>query len=418
MKHNREPRSPLSSEAAIIIGALIAIGLVLAIGLIGRIDTIISPSPAPVRAVGLQTPIGINLTPDGQDSLNPLLTPTALPTDTPSPTVTLTPTPTRPTYTPTNTPTPTVTPTPTLDLSKCNAAGCGPEAVPLPTVEYDPDLLLRSEPMVRRNCPECPRNEQLSPRELDALLAADPATLARLETISLSQQAYELAPGIVYIVYENVYHVVVDLEEPGYVLRNIVPNGSERGVLITPSYCLSPNALVVTDADYHGLNGSNKTETGRDLFFHLGRAALFQRDGRFDIDVIRERENYDPTTVSWGGGPIFLWDGQYNYNPEQEWFEPDDLEYYRDTTWAKVTVALSIDRKYLFITASYGLTLEEHAENIIGLGREWGIEIDRAMRFDGGESAFLAIRLGDYLVPVLNLEEPLIVNCLAIEVAD
>ena len=37
------------------------------------------------------------------------------------------------------------------------------------------------------------------------------------------------------------------------------------------------------------------------------------------------------------------------------------------------------------------------------------------MRFDGGESAYLAIRLGDYMVPVLNIEEPLIVNCLAIE---
>jgi hypothetical protein len=175
--------------------------------------------------------------------------------------------------------------------------------------------------------------------------------------------------------------------------------------------------LVVTDADYHGLNGSNKTETGRDLFFHLGRAALFERDGRFDIDVIRERAEYDRTTVSWGGGPIFLWDGAYNYNPEQEWFEPEDLDYYRDTRWAKVTVALSKDRKYLFITGSYGLTLREHAENIIKLGQRWGIEVDRAMRFDGGESAYLAIRLDDYLVPIFDIEEPLIVNCLAIEQA-
>jgi hypothetical protein len=37
------------------------------------------------------------------------------------------------------------------------------------------------------------------------------------------------------------------------------------------------------------------------------------------------------------------------------------------------------------------------------------------MRFDGSESAYFAIRMGDFLVPVLDLEEPLIVNCLAIE---
>jgi hypothetical protein len=278
-------------------------------------------------------------------------------------------------------------------------------------------MLLRFDTPVRRVCRECPRNEQLSEVELDALIGADPATMARLETIVLSQTSYQIAPGIVYIVFDNVHHVVVDLEESGYVLRNIVPNTSERGVLITPSYCLSSRSLVVTDADYHGLNGSNKTETGRDLFFHLGRAALFERNGRFDIDVIRERAAYDPTTIAWGGGPIFMRAGRYNYNPEQEWFEPEDLEYYRDTRWTKVTVALSESRKYLFITVSYGLTLAEHAQNIINFGERWGIKIDRAMRFDGGESGYLAIRLGEYMVPVLDLEEPLIVNCLAIEAA-
>jgi hypothetical protein len=39
------------------------------------------------------------------------------------------------------------------------------------------------------------------------------------------------------------------------------------------------------------------------------------------------------------------------------------------------------------------------------------------MRFDGGESAYMAIRIGDKMVPILNLEEPLIVNCLAVEQA-
>jgi hypothetical protein len=39
------------------------------------------------------------------------------------------------------------------------------------------------------------------------------------------------------------------------------------------------------------------------------------------------------------------------------------------------------------------------------------------MRFDGGESAYFAIRLGDHLVPIFDIEEPLIVNCLAIEQA-
>jgi len=395
----RQPSSPLSPEMATLIGALIAIGLVWAVGAIAGY---VGKPDIPVPAVP----------PEATAALSQTL-PTATPQPGPSPTgtATATSTPLPPTATPTNT----ATPTPTLDLARCNAAGCGLDAVELPAVAYDSDLLLRSEPSDRRDCPECPQNEQLSQVELGTLVQADPATLARLETIALSQQTHQIAPGIVYIVFDTVHHVVVDLEESGYVLRNIIPNGSERGTLITPSYCLSDRSLVVTDADYHGLNGSNKTETGRDLFFHLGRAALFQRNGRFDIDVIRDRKDYAPVTVSWGGGPIFIWDGEYSYNPEQEWFEPEDLDYYRDTRWAKVTVALSEDRKYLFITASYGLTLEEHAENIINLGQKWGIEVDRAMRFDGGESAYLAVRLGDYVVPVLNIEEPLIVNCLAIE---
>ena len=388
-----------------LIGALIAIGLVWAIGALAGLPGWGTVSE-PTALTGGTAVITQNL---------PTATvgPEQSPTLTASATATVTPV--LPIATSTHTPTPTVTPTPTLDLSKCNAAGCGLAAVELPTVEYDPNMLLTFETPVRRVCQECPKNEQLSEAELDALVGADPATLARLETIARSQQAYQLAPGVVYIVFDKVHHVVVDLQEPGYVLRNIIPTASERGTLITPSYCLSPRSLVVTDADYHGLNGSNKTETGRDLFFHLGRAALFQRDGRFDIGVMRTRKEYDPTSISWGGGPIFMWAGKYIYNPEQEWFEPEDLDYYRDTRWAKVTVALSQDRKYLFITASYGLTLREHAQNIIALGQRWGITVDRAMRFDGGESAYLAIRLGDHLVPVLNIEEPLIVNCLAVE---
>ncbi len=400
MQPQRIPPSPLSADAAIIIGASVIIALLL----VGRaISWLALTSP-----VDVPTPVAVDFTPEVK--LTPVATVTATPT---APTSTPTATPT-----PTDTPTPTVTPTPTLDLARCNAAGCGLAAAPLPTVEYEFNLFIRSKPPVRRtDCPDCPQNERLTPRQIEALLAADPATLARLRAIALSQQTYQIAPGIVYIVFDRVHHVVVDLEEPGYIMRNIIPHSSERGTLITPSYCLSPNSLLVTDADYHGLNGSNKTETGRDIFFHLGRAALFQRAGRFDIDVIRERADYDPVTISWGGGPIFLWDGAYNYNPEQEWFEPKELDYYRDTRWAKVTVALSKDRKYLFVSASYGLTLQEHAENIIKLGQKWGIEVDRAMRFDGGESAYFAIRLGNHLVPVFDIPEPLIVNCLAIEKA-
>ncbi len=316
---------------------------------------------------------------------------------------------------PTATPSPSPSPTPTLDLAQCNAAGCDLAASPRPTVEYDSALRLASEPHVRRVCDECPQNHDFSDAELNTLLQADEATLARLQTIALSQETFQIAPGIVYIVYDNVHHVVIDLKEPGHTLRNIIPTGDDRETLITPSYCQSANSLVVIDADYHGLNGSNKTETGRDLFFHLGRAALFERNGRFDIDVIRKRAAYDRTSISFGGGPIFLWNGEYNYNPEQEWFDEDALEYYRDTRWAKVSAALSKDRKYMFLTVSYGLTLEEHAQNIIELGQKWGLVVDRAMRFDGGESAYLAIRLGNFMVPVLNFEEPLIANCLAVE---
>jgi hypothetical protein len=410
---NRQPPGP---EVAVIIGALIAIGLIIAARAVSQISLSGSTFSAANQIEITQTVIlpSPSVTMPVEKTRTPMLVPTFTSSPVSIPTSTSTPT---DTPTPTHTPTPTVTPTPTLNLAKCNAAGCGLEAKELPTVEYDYNILLTYQTPTRRVCEECPKNEQLSETELNDLVAANSATLARLRTIALSQKTHQIVPGIVYILFNNVHHVVIDLQESGYLLRNIVPN-TERGTLITPSYCLSPKSLVVTDADYHGLNGSNKTETGRDLFFHLGRTALFQRDGRFDIDVIREREDYDRVTISWGGGPIFIWDGQYDYNPKQEWFDPDSLEYYRTTRWAKITAALSADRKYLFLTASYGLTLAEHAENIISLGERWGIEIERAMRFDGGESAYLAIRLGDYLVPVLNIEEPLIVNCLAVERAE
>ena len=349
---------------------------------------------------------------------SPIAFPTATPlveTSQPTPTPSATLTPTGPTATPTQTATPTPTPTPTLNLASCNASGCGSKAVALPTVMLTPDLFLRETPAVRRVCPECPHNEIFSDSELNTLLAADRATLARLRQIALSQETYQLAPGVVYLVFNNAHHIVIDLQESGYTLRNIIPNTSKRGTLITPSYCMSPESLVVTTADYHGLNGSNKTETGRDLFFHLGRAALYQRNGRFNIDVIRTRPAWDKTTIAWGGGPIFMWQGRYDYNPEREWFDQENLEHYRTTRWTKLSAAISKDRKYLFISASYGLTLKEHAQNIIDLGQKWGIQVDRAMRFDGSESAYIAIRLGDYMVPVLNLEEPLIVNCFAVE---
>ncbi|MEM7346931.1 MAG: hypothetical protein AAF485_22050, partial [Chloroflexota bacterium] len=119
-----------------------------------------------------------------------------------------------------------------------------------------------------------------------------------------------------------------------------------------------------------------------------------------------------------GGGPIFMWDGQYDFNPLQEWFDDENLEHYRTTPWGKISIAVSDDRKYLFLSVSYGITLEEHAENIISLGDTWDITVDRAMRFDGSENAYMAIRMGDQLVPILGLDEPLIVNCFAIEQAN
>ncbi len=339
---------------------------------------------------------------------------TATPTPTASPTPTVTPTPTA-----TGTPTP--TPTPTLDLASCNAAGCGAAAVSLPTVEYNENMLLTLATPQRRKCPECPANEKMSAKELDALVHADPATLEQLLTIATSQQPYQIAPGIVYIVVDAVHYVVIDLKEAGYVLRNIIPPipdpETQANIRITPSYCFRPESLVVMTADYHGLVSSNKTETGRELFFHLGRSALFQLDGRFDIDVIREHKDFKRTAISWGAGPIFMWNGKFDYNPQQEWFTSDNLEHYRDTRWGKTIAALSDDRRYLFLSVTYGITLRQYATKITKFAEKWGIKIDRAMIFDGNENAYMAIRLGDYMVPLLGIEEPLIVNCLAVEKA-
>ncbi len=301
----------------------------------------------------------------------------------------------------------------------CNLAGCGDKAKPLPTLEYDYNLLLNHETPLRRNCADCPENELLSEDQLDSLVGADPDTILRLRQVALSQEPYQIAPGIVYITSDAAHHVIIDLEESGYRLRNIVPHipdeETRETIRITPSYCLTPDSLVVTTADFHGLVGSNKTETGRELFFHLGRAALFEKDGSFDIDVITEHADFAKTSVSWGGGPLFIWDGEYNYNPKDEWFDEESLEYYTTNRWAKLSAAISKDRKYLFITVSYDLTLKEHAENIIDMGQKWGISIDRGLRFDSTESTYLAIRMGDFMMPILNIEEPLIVNCFAVE---
>lgn len=406
MNQSTKNKQILSKKVALFLGILIL--LVLALAFIWLLQ---SPVTAEVEVAATTPAFAVTATPTEPPSTS---TPTAeaiRPTATPA----ATRTPAGPTSTPTQTATPTPSPTPTLDLASCNASGCGAKAVVLPTVILTPDLFLRETPAARRVCPECPPNEDFSDRELNTLLAADGATLARLRQIALSQEAYQLAPGVVYIVFNNVHHIVIDLKEFGYTLRNIIPPAVERGTLITPSYCMSPDSLVVTTADYHGLNGSNKTETGRDIFFHLGRAALYERNGRFNIDVIRTRAAWDKTSLSWGGGPIFMWDGRYDYNPEREWFDQENLEHYRTTRWAKLTAAISKDRKYLFISTSYGLSLKDHTQNLLDLGQKWGIQVDRAMRFDGSESAYIAIRLGNYMVPVLNLEEPLIVNCFAIE---
>jgi hypothetical protein len=306
-----------------------------------------------------------------------------------------------------------------LDLSRCTVVGCQAGQTITPSLNYDPNLLLNSTGHQRRVCDECPPNEFFSEVELDMLVGADVATLKRLKNIVLSGQTHTIVPGVVYITFEGVHHVVIDLEASIYRLRNIIPPiltpEMREQVRITPSYCFTPKSLVVVTADYHGLNGSNKTEDGRDIFFHLGRAELYQKDGRFDIDVISDPAEYAKTSISWGGGPIFIWDGRYDYNPKNEWFSEEALTHYGTTKWGKMTVGISQDRKYLFLTASYGRTLEEHAQNIIELGKRWNINIDRAMRFDGSESTYVAIRLGRFMVPVLNLEEPLIVNCLAVE---
>jgi hypothetical protein len=422
-------RQPLSPETAVVIAALVAIGLVIAVGTLGRslsagpkmshlsISTPVAASTASGQAVaavdsGLGTVVSV-LVPMADE---PTATSTRRPSATPTPSKTPTPT---DTPTPTVTPTPTATPTPTLDLLGCNVSGCGSDAVPLPTLAYSNNLLLSYETPQRRYCSECPKNENLSEAELDRLVEADDDVLLQLREIAYSQKPYKVAPGIVYIVADYIHHVVIDLEASGFRFRNIIPPipdpETREKIRITPSYCFTEDSLLVTTADYHGLVGSNRTETGRELFFHLGRAAVFERNGKFDLDVITEHAEFAETSISWGGGPIFIWDGEYDFNPKDEWFTEGSLEHYQETSWAKLTVAVSEDRKYLILSSSFGLKLKEHAEGIIKLGQSWGLNVDRAMRFDGSESAYMAIRLADNMVPVLGLKEPLIVNCFAVE---
>ncbi|MDM8526897.1 hypothetical protein QUF58_01690 [Anaerolineales bacterium HSG24] len=382
-------------------------------------DNIPTPSatPLPDTTTSIPSP---TTTPTNtpSPSSSPTPTQTTTPTNTSSPSSSPSPTPTQ-TTTPTNTSAVTSTPTPTIDLASCTINGCKPNQTVEPLPYLGHRLLLNTGDHDRRTCRECAFNPVYSERELAQLMAADAETLALLQEIVLSQRAYSLTPGVVYIMFDEAHHVVVDLEQTGYRLRNIIPpfldERRREDVRITPSYCLTPDSLMVLTADYHGLNGSNKTETGREVFFHQGRAELFQRKGQFDLDVLTKEADFSETSISWGGGPIFMWDGRYNYNPKQEWFTPAALTHYKMTRWAKVSAAISKDRKYLFLSISYDKSLFQHTHNIIGLGRRWGIKVDRAMRFDGSESAYMALRLGDYMVPLLHLEEPIIVNCLAIE---
>ncbi len=414
MSNHNSTQPPFSAATAIFISIVIAIGLLLLFDWLGQSQT---RSPQIVTQLRSTATIAVDpATPTAYLPTNTPLPVTSTPISTPTPPNTATPTVTSP---PSNTPTPTLTPTPTRDLARCNAAGCGPQAGAVPTLEYDLKLLLRFKPPERRDCPECPKNPRLSNDKLDELLQVSPARLNQLETVALSQEAYPIAPGMVYIVSDYVHHVVIDVTEPGLKLRNIVPafstEDARETVRITPSYCMGEESLLVMTADYHGLVGTNKTDDGRSIFFHLGRAALYQLDGEYDLDVIREDEVYDRTSIAWGGGPIFMWAGEYNYNPEQEWFSPENLDHYQNTKWSKLVVAISKDRRYVFLSASFDISLEEHTQNVINLGMQWGIDVDRAMRFDGSESAYMAIRMDDVLVPVLGLEEPLIVNCFTVE---
>ncbi|MBN1311912.1 MAG: hypothetical protein JXB30_10875 [Anaerolineae bacterium] len=310
-------------------------------------------------------------------------------------------------------------PTPTLDLSTCTVHGCDAQSPDtMVNVEAIPtgQLVWLQEFPRQTTCDDCPENPLLSPAELASITEVDPATLSLLQTLVTSSQAYEISPGIVYIVDHNTHHIVIDLEEPGYRFRNVISDGN-RDRLITPSFCMSRSSLVITNADYHGLNGSNKTEAGREVFFHPGWSALFKLDNRFDIDVLDE-ESYERTEISWGGGPIFIWDGVYHFNPKYEWFTPESLTWYETSQRSVPSAALSTDRKYLMLTVSTGLTLEQHAEQLIHFGERWGIEIEKAIRFDGDSSAYLAMRLGEKVVPVLRSTEPTIANCLAVEKED
>jgi hypothetical protein len=297
--------------------------------------------------------------------------------------------------------------------------GCGaPSSDTITNADDRPagQLVWLQGPPLKADCDDCPENQQLSPAELAAITEVDSATLSLLQTLVTSSQAYEISPGIVYIVDHNTHHIVIDLEEPGNRFRNVLSDG-DRDRLINPSFCMSQSSLVITNADYHGLNGSNKTETGREVFFHPGWSALFKLDNRFDIDVLDE-ESYERTDISWGGGPIFIWDGVYHFNPKYEWFTPESLTWYETSQRSVPSAALSTDRKYLVLTVSTGLTLKQHAEQIIRFGEGWGIEIEKAIRYDGDSSAYLAIRLGEKVVPVLRSTEPTIANCFAVEKED
>ncbi|MBN1311611.1 MAG: hypothetical protein JXB30_09340 [Anaerolineae bacterium] len=310
----------------------------------------------------------------------------------------------------------TVVPTPTLDLSTCTVNGCGAQSSDTAAnADERPigQLVWLQEPPWGNTCDDCPENQQLSPAKLASITEVDSATLSLLQTIVASSQAYEISPGIVYIVDHNTHHIVIDLEEPGYRFRNVISEG-DRERLITPSFCVSQSSLVITNADYYGLHGSNKTETGREVFFHPGWAALFKLNNRFDIDVL-DQESYERAEISWGGGPIFIWDGVYHFNPKYEWFTVESLTWYETTQRPTISAALSRDRKYLMLTVSTGLTLKQHAEQAILFGEGWGIEIEKAIRFDGDSSVYLAIRLGEKVVPLLYSREPTIANCFAVE---
>gem|GEM_PF-2998167 len=206
----------------------------------------------------------------------------------------------------------------------------------------------------------------------------------------------------------NVHALIINLTNPRIHFKTLLGGGDGRSKQRTSSMAKSNGALAAVNGDYFGApsDGPEGTTIVKGVSYNInpaepglaGRSALiFSNTGGMGTDakigVWRDLSKYPDRKESWmfnavGGGPIFLVDGQYQYNYYGEDFtvppEPDNLGKYREVQYRRTVAALSKDGKTLILfTGDGSLHSKDAADLAVELGGYRAIFLD-----SGGSSTF------------------------------